>query len=400
MNGLSKAQEDTLKAVVDALLPPLTAPSSHSDHRMFWEHRLSTDVHYMECLQDAIAKMRNEDRQKLKIVLSTLSTALGTTFVFGVLTRSGFCEWNVQERTKRLSQLEASFLETRRAIFQGLKQLVCGTAFTYTDPIGVNRFWNGMGYPGAPQTFQPIGQDEKLVAKAMQKQQPIIQNLKETAAAMNENRKDVLECDIVIVGSGSGGSVAAHVLSKAGYRVLIVEKGTYRAPESIPLSESDAMDQQYEQHGMLQTEDGAITIMAGSAVGGGTAINWSCCLPLPETVRNEWAKEFPEVFGNNSEYDIALQYILEKMGALDKSKVTHNAMNRKFQNGCEKLNYKWEVTGQVRVFPSISSLDLAGLIIGCQIFFRTCKIHRTSLLVILAWEIDMATRTVEYRRFL
>jgi long-chain-alcohol oxidase len=356
---LSNAQEETLQAVIDALLPPLTTPdpslNSADDHRIFWEHRLSTDVHYMECLRDAIAKMRNEDCQKLKIVLSTLSTALGTGIIFGVPTRCAFGQWKLQERTERLSQLEVSYLEFRRAIFQGLKQIVCGIAFTYANDKGINRFWNGMGYPGDPQTFQPIGQDEKLVTKAMQRQQPIIQNLKETAAAVaKDDVNSVLECDIVIVGSGSGGSVAAHVLSKAGFQVLVVEKGTYRAPESIQLNERDAMDQQYEQHGMIQTEDGAITILAGSAVGGGTAINWSCCLPLPDHVRQEWAKEFPYLFGNNnnnnnnSEYENALQYILEKMGALDKSKVTHNAMNRQFQKGCDNLNYKWEVTGQVR----------------------------------------------------
>jgi len=103
----------------------------------------------------------------------------------------------------------------------------------------------------------------------------------------------------------------------------------------------------YESHGLLTTSDGSMMILAGSTVGGGTTINWSCCLPLPEYVREEWADSFGlDSFSKGGEYDKALNYVLIKVGALDRSKIVHNPMNKKLQRGCDLLGFRWEETGQ------------------------------------------------------
>jgi long-chain-alcohol oxidase len=119
------------------------------------------------------------------------------------------------------------------------------------------------------------------------------------------------------------------------------------APENIQLAEAAAMDQQYEQHGLLQTTSGSIMILAGAGVGGGTAINWSCCLPLPDYVREEWVALHGLQAFASAEYETSLQHVLATMGASEPSKMTHNAMNVKLQKGCDALEYKWETTGQV-----------------------------------------------------
>jgi choline dehydrogenase-like flavoprotein len=173
------------------------------------------------------------------------------------------------------------------------------------------------------------------------------------------------DCDIVIVGSGSGGCVAAQVLSKAGYNVVLLEQGSYIAPNNITNHEIHALDQQYVQSGLLQNSSGTITILAGNALGGGTAINWSCCLPLPSYVRQEWIQKhhLKETFG--PEYDIALNEVFDRLGPHSrpstshctsneertKTTMPHNNMNKKLQEGCSACGYQWEETGQVQYTP-------------------------------------------------
>ena len=45
---------------------------------------------------------------------------------------------------------------------------------------------------------------------------------------------DNLDYDYVIIGSGFGGSVSALRLAQKGYKVLVIEKGKWFAPEDFP----------------------------------------------------------------------------------------------------------------------------------------------------------------------
>lgn len=49
---------------------------------------------------------------------------------------------------------------------------------------------------------------------------------------------EVLETDVIIVGSGCGGGVAARVLSESGLRVIVVDKGHYWPPQYLPMTEN------------------------------------------------------------------------------------------------------------------------------------------------------------------
>ena len=59
----------------------------------------------------------------------------------------------------------------------------------------------------------------------------------------------------------------------------------------MPRAEVEAFDRLYLDHGLLTTWDGSITMLAGSAVGGGTLINWMTCIPATVSVRTEWEAE-------------------------------------------------------------------------------------------------------------
>ena len=59
----------------------------------------------------------------------------------------------------------------------------------------------------------------------------------------------------------------------------------------MPRDELAAYDRLYLNHGLLTTWDGAVTMLAGTGVGGGTLVNWTTCIPASGSVRDEWQRE-------------------------------------------------------------------------------------------------------------
>ncbi|MEO8207547.1 MAG: GMC family oxidoreductase N-terminal domain-containing protein, partial [Chloroflexota bacterium] len=100
-----------------------------------------------------------------------------------------------------------------------------------------------------------------------------------------------LEADVVVVGSGAGGGVAAAALAAAGRSVVVLEAGPFVDEGTMPGNELDAFAQLYLNYGLLATWDGAITMLSGSGVGGGTLVNWMTSIAAPDEVRTEWTRD-------------------------------------------------------------------------------------------------------------
>lgn len=108
--------------------------------------------------------------------------------------------------------------------------------------------------------------------------------------AWDPGDRGLLEADVLVVGSGAGGGLAARELARAGRDVLLVEQGPLRTEADFPEREGDAFRALYLDEGATSTVDGRFTILAGATVGGGTTVNWLTCFPTPEGVRHEWER--------------------------------------------------------------------------------------------------------------
>lgn len=112
---------------------------------------------------------------------------------------------------------------------------------------------------------------------------------KEKEDCDDNNHIDVLEADVVIIGSGAGGGMMAYLLAKEGLRVVVLEKGGYyNKDEFQQWSEVQGLEHLYEKGALCNTIDGNVTILAGSCVGGGSTVNWSASFTTPDWVREDW----------------------------------------------------------------------------------------------------------------
>ena len=153
--------------------------------------------------------------------------------------------------------------------------------------------------------------------------------------------------DYIVVGSGAGGGVSTATLQAAGNSCLVLEKGAYIPPSKLTQIESEAMSNMYEKGGLLTTVDGNIMILAGAGLGGGTRVNWACCLDTPDFVRREWVSELklPQ-FEVNSDYDESLKAVKVRLSVNTPPTHAHNSSNKLLIAGCEKLKLPWRVAPQ------------------------------------------------------
>ena len=150
-----------------------------------------------------------------------------------------------------------------------------------------------------------------------------------------------LAADVIVVGSGSGGGVAAAVLAQAGKRVLILEAGSYRNESDFVQSELASYQNLLLRGGFFPSADSMITMAAGGTVGGGSTINWSNSLLTPDSVRASWARAgLTDV--DTPAFDEHLHAVFDRINCNDKV-ATQNKPHQRMQEAATKLGYSYRV---------------------------------------------------------
>jgi choline dehydrogenase-like flavoprotein len=210
--------------------------------------------------------------------------------------------------------------ETAGAI-AALYELSVMFAYGLPDAQGHNPLWAGMGYPG-PVQAPP--------------------DTPKTLQVITPFGDTTLEADVVVVGSGSGGGVAAAVLAQAGKRVIILEAGGYLNESDFVQVELVAYQNLFLRGGFFPSADGMVTLAAGGTVGGGSTVNWSNSLLTPTTVRAEWAKDFGLTDVDTAAFDEHLHAVFDRIHCNDKV-ATQNEPHQRLQEGAAKLGYSYRV---------------------------------------------------------
>ncbi|KAE7997859.1 hypothetical protein FH972_002458 [Carpinus fangiana] len=310
-HGFSLAQIQSLAAICEALIPPLPwdsigkenplDPSLHSFYKASGSQPPIPDevaeIIVKRCVPQAVFLV--------SFILKMLSFRLGTLLLCGYLCFDrkwpfilNFSEISLEKREEILKKWSrARRLVPLRIAFVVIKMFCFFNYFSRIDENTESSIWEAIGYHvdtreklTKPHEERPL---QKGVIETMyESDSTIVQSLTQKGLEVTEDSEQSvykIKCDVVVVGSGSGGGVAAAVLASSGQKVIVLEKGNYFVPADYSSLEGPSLNELYESGGLLSTIDGKAMIMAGSTVGGGSAVNWSVSIKTPNSVLREWS---------------------------------------------------------------------------------------------------------------
>jgi choline dehydrogenase-like flavoprotein len=133
------------------------------------------------------------------------------------------------------------------------------------------------------------------------------------------------ECDVVIVGSGAGGAVAAATLAEAGLDVIVLEAGARYDRESYPSDPLEAIASLYRDGGLTIAEGRPpIPVPVGRTVGGTTVVNSGTCFRAPDPVLEHWRKRYGVAWAIDLAPDFAEAEEFLRVTTLDPERMGRN----------------------------------------------------------------------------
>jgi len=255
------------------------------------------------------------DRRQLRLIVGVLGRRSGTFLLTG--RPVPFYRWPRARRVKVMAAWSTSRLTFRRQLFQVFKRLSLLAFLGDTEADGSNPVWPEIGYPG-PVSAPP----------------PMPKIIRTTTL----DGDTTLTCDAVVVGSGAGGGVVAAELASAGKDVIVLEEGGYYNEADFNQLELAMMRKLYYQGGFAATADGAIALLAGGCLGGGTVVNYTTSFRSPDWLRHEWAADHGLAAFASDEYTASMDAVYERLGVnLDHSRVS--ARERVLERGLRRLGW-------------------------------------------------------------
>ncbi|HEX4304403.1 MAG TPA: GMC family oxidoreductase [Solirubrobacterales bacterium] len=187
------------------------------------------------------------------------------------------------------------------------------------DLLLIGKLFSTLGYAVAPAVEERLGNQIACALAGGGVPEPA-GSLGDTAP-----RPEGEEADVVIVGSGAGGAVAAATLAEAGLDVLVLEAGGHYDRDSYPADRIEAIKTLYRGAGLtVAAGRPPIVVPVASAVGGTTVVNSGTCFRAPEAVLGDWAGRFGIDWAPGLEADFAEAEEMLRVTPLDPATMGRN----------------------------------------------------------------------------
>jgi len=324
--------------VCDTVVPAVPAADGDSDVMRDYLGRAASDFAISEQIEGLMAQaMPPEQLQGFAELLDGLA-------------QHDFANLPLEVRTQILHDVAASSHEARLGVM-ALRNLTFLFFYGLVDEQARNPNWEAIRYPG-PISAPPSPEEAPKTI---------------TVLAV-EGDEQTVTADVCVVGSGAGGGVIAAELQKAGKSVLVLEMGGYRNEADFKQLELPGLLELYLGGGLIGSEDGSISIFAGSTLGGGTVVNYMNCLRTPERVRREWAEHGIDGIDQPG-YDRHIDAVMQRISATDEA-TTQNRQHKKMIKALDEVGFAHRAIVR-NVDPSCDDPRVCGYCFaGCQ---KGCK---------------------------
>jgi len=189
----------------------------------------------------------------------------------------------------------------------------------YHELLTMGKIFSTLGYAVAPQVEERIGFETSCrLADG---------SLPEPAGTLGDTEPagDGEECDVVIVGSGAGGAVAASALAEAGLDVIVLEAGESFNRDSYPSDPLEAIASLYRDGGLTIAEGRPpIPVPVARTVGGTTVVNSGTCFRAPDAVLDDWRGRFGVEWARDLDPDFAEAEEFLRVTPLDPERMGRN----------------------------------------------------------------------------
>ena len=334
--SLNRAQRSTLEALVRTVLPHLFEERSEAC-------TLASRV------EDRIRHAPVHVTKDLATALSVIGSRVGGLLVNGRPRR--FADHFSDERKRVFDRWGVSGWPVARSVHQALRRLILTTYYTTPEAnasLGIRAplhtrtpefAWEGP-LPGdhsrdeEPIARESIGNREWTIHP---RRSPTYLAVIAPAELSGELS---LTADVVVIGSGAGGAVAAVRFAEAGRDVVILEEGEYLRDEDFTENEGEMVPRLFAEQAMRATADASVSLLQGGAVGGGTTVNWMLMLRPMDHVLEEWALRLRLPGFTAGELAPHLDRVGEEVHARMVPDDAHSPVNRAIVDGASALGWR------------------------------------------------------------
>ena len=297
-------------------VPPWPSPAVVAPRSLLRSSDIAPEIagrRPLAVVEARVAALPPRQARDLALALGVLGHPLAAFVTVGVA--RPFARLATEQRVRLLERWTASRLPVLRTVAQGVRRLVLASCYAepsvtaaigYRGPLHPRAAavaWEGAaaplaGHAGAARRERDA---EPVLRAATDAERPVLHRAVTATAAEHARAHgaahtsrpadgDILTADVVVIGSGAGGAVAAARLAERGLDVVVLERGPWCEPGDFTEREGEMVQRLYAEQGLRATDDLGVMVLQGESVGGSTTVNWLVMLRTPDHVLDEWTQ--------------------------------------------------------------------------------------------------------------